>query len=164
MSRSMAQVSAVLLAVSGFVGCTGSGGPAVEYVEGVVTLDGQPIEGVTVGFSPVDPAVKTAAVGTTDASGKFKLTAIEGGKTDAGAAAGQYLVSFTKTTVTLPAGTVTSSEDPNYGKEVHTDAEVAPEIKHEVPAKYNNPATSGFKATVKEGENKGDEFKFELTK
>ena len=33
------------------VGC-GESGPVVEYVQGVVTLNGSPLEGATVSFSP----------------------------------------------------------------------------------------------------------------
>ena len=42
-------------------------------VTGLVLLDNQPAAGVTVSFSPDDPKVGMAAVGTTDSSGRFVL-------------------------------------------------------------------------------------------
>ena len=47
-------------------------GPAVEYVQGVVTLDGAPLEGATVFFSPKGSAGKGAA-GKTQSDGSFTL-------------------------------------------------------------------------------------------
>ncbi len=70
------------------------GGPDVNYVEGVVTLDGSPVEGVTVGFSPVDPA-GMAAVGTTDANGVFS-SVDRGRRAEGGALPGEYNVTFMK--------------------------------------------------------------------
>jgi hypothetical protein len=135
-------------------------GPDVNYVEGVVTLDGQPIEGVAVGFSPVDASKGTAAVGTTDANGVFKLTSTAGGATDAGAMPGDYNVTFMKSAVDV----VTAEEaqrmqnDPNYGQS-SGELSAAPVAKSAIPEAYNNPATSGVKATVASGKN---EFKFDL--
>jgi len=163
MRREPARLGLLVLALVGLLGCGESGGTAVEYVEGVVTLDGKPIEGVTVSFSPVKPDVGTAAVGTTDANGVFKLTATLGGKPGGGTAMGDYQVAFSKLKV-LGGSQVTSSEDPNYGKDVNTSAPPQPtKIEYEVPQKYENPATSGFTATVAKGTNKGDKFKFDLS-
>jgi len=162
MSREPARLGLYVLALVGLLGCGDSGGPSVEYVEGVVTLDGKPIEGVTVSFSPVKPDAGTPAVGTTDANGVFKLTATQGGKPGAGTGAGEYQVAFSKVKI-VGGSQVTSSEDPNYGKDVDTSAKPQPtKVEYEVPVKYENPATSGFTATVAKGTNKGDKFKFDL--
>lgn len=157
-----ARILATILPILSLSGCMG-GGPAVNYVEGTVTLDGQPVEGVSVSFSPATPD-GVAATGTTDASGKFKLTSTNGGEPGAGAMAGDYTVGFLKTTIESAPGTDLETDDPNYGKALHSDAEVAPKVHHIVPTKYNNPAKSGFKATVKPGKNMGEEFKFDLSK
>ena len=77
-------------------GCGGVDGPDVEYVEGVVTLDSKPIEGVTVGFSPTKADSGTPATGMTDANGVFKLTATGGGAAEKGTSVGEYNVSFFK--------------------------------------------------------------------
>lgn len=123
-------------------------------------MDGQPVEGATISFSPVDKS-GTAAVGTTDASGVFKLTAIPDGAADQGTKAGEYLVGIIKHK-SEPAVAL-STDDPNYGKETRSSTE-APKIERIVPQKYENPATSGFKVTVKPGTNNGDDFKFNLKK
>jgi hypothetical protein len=130
----------------------------VQYVEGVVTLDGKPVEGATVSFSAADNK-GSGAVGITDASGIYKLTALPDGAAGAGAVTGDYLVTISKVTVSDP-NSVTSSDDPNYGKFSATKSEPPKSVKV-IPEKYENTATSGFKATVKPGQNKGDEFNFD---
>ncbi len=163
MSRVSARLGLCLLALIGLLGCGDSGGPSVQYVEGLVTLDGAPIEGVSVSFSPVKPDAGTPAVGTTDAKGVFRLTAVQGGKPGGGTGVGEYQVTFSK----IKAGglsSVTSSTDPNYGKEDLTQRRQATQAEYIVPQKYGTAATSGFKVTVKPGTNKGDEFKFDLNK
>jgi hypothetical protein len=160
MYRAMVVTALSLVALGG---CSESG-PSVEYVEGVVTLDGQPIEGVNVGFAPVDEKTGTSAVGTTDASGTFKLTAIPNGAPGAGAKAGDYLVTFSKVTSSDPNAAMTT-DDPNYGKLPEGGAMSQPATSTRViPEKYENPATSGIKVTVKPGKNAGPEFKFDLKK
>src|SRR4029453_13121047 len=96
MSRVFGRLGPLVLALFGLVGCESSCGPAVQYVEGVVTLDGSPIEGVTVSFSPAKAGSGTPAVGTTDTNGVFKLTATQGGSVGGGAGIGDYQVTFTK--------------------------------------------------------------------
>jgi hypothetical protein len=153
-----------LLLLAGLLGCDGAGGPRVHYVEGVVTLDGQPVEGVLVNFSPV--GTQTAATGTTNAQGVFKLTALPSGTPEMGAEAGEYNVTFMKVAGDS-AGSEMTTDDPNYenyGTSSGGGAPTAPKVEHVVPVKYNSPATSGFKVTVKEGRNTGDEFKFDLTR
>lgn len=148
----------------GLTGCSDSG-PKVNPVEGVVTLDGTPIDGVTVAFSPVDSANGVAAVGKTDASGVFKLTSTQGGKTEGGAVAGEYRVTFTKSSIKAYSQEDLEKikNDPNYGKASSAARPTAPpKAESLVPAPYGNPATSGFKVQVKEGKNAGDEFKFDL--
>lgn len=166
MQRALASGLAVLSVVfGGLLGCDTSG-PNVSYVEGVVTLDGQPIEGVSVGFSPVEGGSGTPAVGTTDANGEFKLTSIQGGSDQGGAVPGEYNVTFTKSAVqTMSLEEMKrGSEDPNYGQQ--DSSAVAqrqlPKNESPIPTKYAAPNTSGFKVTVKPGTNKGDEFKFDL--
>lgn len=144
------------------LGCSSSG-PSVQYVEGVVTLNGQPIEGVNVSFSPVDAKEGLGAVGTTDASGEFKLTAIPNGKSDAGAAEGEYFVTFSKMTGNDPNAAMTT-DDPNYGKMPESGKSEPIKFERVVPEIYENPATSGFKVKVQPGTNKGEAFKFDLKK
>lgn len=153
-----------MLGLLGFVGCSGSG-PDVNYVEGVVTVNGTPTEGVTVGFSPVDPATGVAAVGTTDANGVFRLTAMQGGEPEEGTTAGEYFVTFMKNSIsTLSAEDAQKmQDDPNYGK-TGSGLSPPPKVESAIPATYGKAETSGFKVTVADGENKGDAFKFDLKK
>ena len=146
----------------GFTGCpAGDAGPAVEYVEGVVTLDGETIDGVTVGFSPVAEG-GIAATGSTDSKGVFKLTASQGGEPDAGAIAGEYTVTFRKVSGNFEEAL--TPDDPGYEESMASgEEESAPALEYVVPAKYGNPASSEFKVTVKSGKNTGDDFKFDLT-
>jgi hypothetical protein len=155
-------LASALLLSSVVLGCGGSG-PSLNYVEGVVTVDGNPMEGITVGFSPIDPAKGKPAIGTTNAQGVFKLTSTQGGKPDAGAVAGDYAVTFSKS-----AGSALSADevkklqsDPNYGKSGGGKS-AAPSAKSAIPKEYADPAKSGIKATVKPGKNTGDELKFDL--
>ena len=163
MSREFARLGLFVLALFGLLGCGESGGPSVEYVEGVVTLDGKPIEGVTVSFSPAKPGAGMPAVGTTDANGVFKLTAVQGGRVGGGTGAGDYQVTFSKVKATGGMRADVKPGDPDYGKEDTSSRPGPSKVEYEVPQKYENAATSGFTATVAKGTNKGDKFKFDLT-
>src|SRR5437762_8177513 len=79
---------AMLLAAAVFAGagCSGNVG-----IKGKVTLDGQPVEGASVQFVPVDGG--RPAFGTTDASGVFTLSTIKQGD---GTSKGEYKVTVTK--------------------------------------------------------------------
>jgi hypothetical protein len=80
-----------LLLVAGLLWMVGCG-PSFKPVEGVVTLDGKPVEGATVFFTAEDGSGNSAS-GLTDANGKFTLTA--GAKK--GVLAGNYKVLITRT-------------------------------------------------------------------
>lgn len=158
------QWAMAVMAIVVVSGC-GGGGPSVEYVEGKVTLDGTPQEGVTVTYSPTSPGSGLAAVGTTDANGVYKLTAKPAGGFEEGTAVGEYNVAFSK--VATGEGlsyeeTQKMMEDPNYGQSGGSEPSAPPESKDLLPAGYANPKTSGFTVTVKEGQNTGDEFSFDL--
>ena len=139
-----------------FSGCP-SGGASLgtEYVEGVVTLDGNPIADATVMFVPVTEGEGLSATGQTDASGVYKLTAANmGGETAAaggGTLPGEYFVGVIKSVSEEPM-----SEEEAFEKGIPytaPDPNVAPKLVHEVPTKYNNPRESGLKVTVKAGKN-----------
>ena len=71
-------VTAVMIAA---IGCGGDEAETVstEMVEGVVTLDGRPVEGATLTFVPVTEGFGAAATGMSDAEGKYRLTAVGAG-------------------------------------------------------------------------------------
>lgn len=69
MTKSLFRTALLLLGLCGFAGC-GDDTPPLGEVTGIVTLDGQPLEGVIVVFKP---EVGRPATGTTDAQGKYTL-------------------------------------------------------------------------------------------
>ena len=101
-------------------------------VSGLVVLDGEPVEGATVLFTPTEPGGK-AAKGVTDASGRYVLKPAEtGGDVRQGA----YKVSIKKT--------VTDDGD---------------EAKHLLPQQYADPRTSALMVEISGG---ASEFSFDL--
>lgn len=133
------------------VGC-GQSGPAVENVQGVVTLDGTPLEGATVFFSPKGTGGLVAA-GLTQADGSFTLNT-QGAKPGAGTAVGDYSVTVSK--VEMPDFPNIDVDDPRYGTPEHDrlnqEASTA-KPKVIVPEKYNSAQTSPFTAKVESGSN-----------
>lgn len=118
--------SVLLLTLSFLAAGCGGGGveiPPLAPVQGVVTLDGEPISGATVIFEPQFEAHQ--AVGATDTEGKFNLMYHEG---VSGAALGNYKVRIF-----------------HYGEDEELPTEGL------IPEKYG--AQSELTADVKEGDN-----------
>lgn len=142
-------LSAVAAIVS--IGC-GGGTPTVktEMVEGLVTLDGEPVSGATVTFVPVQDGVGATASGTTDSEGKYRLNAIgpaARGQAGAGTLPGEYYVGVIK--VKLPEhATSTEAAMPKEGQRPEASA-----MTYVVPQTYGEPQKSGIKKTVKAGMN-----------
>ena len=91
------------------VGC-GKPGPQVQYVEGVVVLDGEPVADATVVFVP-EAADGLVATGRTNAEGRFTLTSVRGGKPNGGALVGEYAVTFSKADYDLKGTGKTRDDD-----------------------------------------------------
>jgi hypothetical protein len=120
-------------------------------------------------FSPSSAEVR-AATGTTDSSGRFKLTTLAPGD---GAMAGSYAVTIWKTeggTSTPPSATAALSDADRQNpqavaaawqkdKAALESAAKSP-AKEVLPAKYKSAKNSGLSAEVKSG-NKND-FTFDL--
>lgn len=138
--RGFRYLMAGVAALSLFVG-VGCGGGKVK-VNGVVTLDGKPIEGAMVTFHPKGGQGKSA-FGTTDKDGNFQLTTKDNND---GAFAGEYNVTvvYAEGAAAPPAddvkGAMTGMEKASRGKQK------AP--KFIVPAKYATPDQSPLKQTV----------------
>lgn len=120
-------VAATALAISLtlFAGC--GNGLGLVPVEGVVTLDGQPLPNAEVNFRPTDGR---PSLGKTDDQGKFRLLY---SREEMGALPGKHQVSI---------ATASSSDDGSPD----SDAAVA---KERVPARYNSATT--LKADVRSG-------------
>jgi len=113
----------VTLLAAGLAAVSGCGPkhPETIPVNGSVALDGKPVEGAAVVFTPEEGKMAT---GTTDASGRFQLSTFQ---LDDGALPGTHRVTVAKTRV-----------DP-------ADPE---KVVFLVPKKYGNPATSGLTCDV----------------
>lgn len=121
------------------VGC--QRGPDVVYVEGVVRMDGEPLEGASVAFTPVESKGELPAAGFTDADGRFVLSA-RGGRLGRGTTVGDYIV-IVKKEVVPP------------GQEEALD----PVVELHTPKQYIQKETSPLRATVVKGRNR---FEFDL--
>ena len=124
--------AAILLAIA--VGCSPQGPPRTPTypVTGQVFVDGQPAADLAVFFTNtngVDKKEPTYSTANTDADGKFKVSTYETGD---GIPEGTYSVTFMWGQMNL----MTMS----YGGPDKLDG------------RYNDPATSQFKVTVKRGE------------
>lgn len=141
----------LMVAVSG----CGPNGPAVEMVEGVVLLDGEPVEGATIFFSPAPTDGKAQgglpAAGRTGPEGGFQLNAVSGAKSGAGTKIGEYVV-----TVIKQESDAAPAPDPNAPPLPPGDIKV----RDLLPTIYKLGSTSPLRATVKQGRNS---YRFELS-
>ncbi len=145
---------AMLLGVSS--GC-GKKGPPTQYIEGVVTLDGKPVEKALVSFIPTQPAdlsnpdnlnVPLIASGNCDTDGKFLISAIQGGKIGAGTTEGEYRVMIVKKEITNAPVAQKNKPTPVM--------KGPPKFRYVVPKVFEDPNKSGIVVTVKKGVNKFD--------
>jgi hypothetical protein len=136
-----ASILVLLVAVSG---CGGKNTPV--NVEGIVTLDGEPLAGATVVFTPIGEHGQSATA-LTESDGSFRLTNAKGEK---GALPGEYKV------------LVSLGEEMKFAGGEHPDPSEIDKLmtakmrkqktsrgkKSPVPAKYANPEITPFKETV----------------
>lgn len=128
-------------------------GPPTQFVEGIVTLDGNVLNDVSVSFvpktkdqAPGDPNDRPLiASGLTDEKGRYRLSAIMGGKAGGGTTVGEYNVSITKKEMTHAPDIEKSMGGKNR-----------PKYRDIVPEKFGNSKTSGITATVVKGRNRFD--------
>jgi hypothetical protein len=156
--------SALVLAGLSLAVLGGCGGPANKLgtaaAGGAVTYRGAPLAGATVTLAP--QAGQRAAVGLSDATGRFRLTTLVTGD---GAMPGAYKVTVTKTDeseVPKNLATMSVAEMQAYEREMMKKGPLPPrEPVHLLPEKYRSAATTPFSCEVKTtGDN---EFVFELT-
>lgn len=137
-----------LIAIGSFsialaVGCSGGDQwtenlPETVEVSGVVTLDGQPLEGAAVIFAPDDG--KYAGQALTDSSGRFEAQAFPSKE---GMVPGSYKVGVSKT-IERKGKAVT-------GPDAAHDAGGGVEWVNVVPVQYTDPTKSGLTAQIPEG-------------
>lgn len=145
--RSLACVSLLLLA-----GC--GDGIALYEINGTVTLDGKPMEGLMVAFSPEGGGISGA--GRTDASGNYTITCPKG----KGLPAGMYNVGISEIVVADNGASEmqeveSSSNSSSYEQMAMgnnmAQYKAAEKKKATIPAKYNKQST--LKETVAETDN-----------
>jgi len=138
------------------LGCSGPGRDRPKTVKagGKVTLDGVPVEGATVTFSPQAKDGR-AAFGKTDSQGRFTLAV---SNTIDGVVPGAYQVGISKE---KSEGEMTTEQAQEYFAKTG-QSPPPPKTVNELPEKYKDPASSGLTATVEAG--KPNEFTFDLKK
>ena len=129
----------VLLMVLSLAGC-GDGRPAVVPISGTVTLNGDPVEGVTVMFvvEEVADGYARPSAGKTDAQGKFTISTY--GNED-GMPVGKYKVGFIKKELLSKAPENEYSENPEASLK-------SIKYKWHTPRNVADPNESGITAEV----------------
>jgi len=129
----------------------------LAMVEGTITYNGQPVEGATVTFLPVDPAGEIA-VGLTDADGRFTLNSTAAVGVGTGALPGEYTVLVVARQAQHdPHAEARRQYDEAYERGEITfdqlDARLRarpgpPPPRNLVPERYGNPGATDLRATV----------------
>lgn len=125
------------LAMSFLTGCGETDkGPRTVPAEGVVTLDGSPIEGASIVF--IDDGGQYPARGRSDADGKFSLSAFE---YKTGAVPGSYKAIVSRTVVETA-----SEKGPPAGSEEaeHAGEAAGQRVYNDLPPKYSQPGLLSF--------------------
>lgn len=141
---------AVFLGIAVLAACGCGGGSGVEFVEGIVLFDGQPLSDAIVAFSPAQRGQGLPAVGKTGPDGKFTLTVVPQGKRrkGTGTAKGDYLVSVSKQSVEYPPpppGVV-----PDLMGIINRPP---PKVTDITPTRYGDIKTSGLTVSIVPGKN-----------
>ena len=132
-------------------GC-GDGKLATLKVTGTITLDGKPLPGANVNFSPKSVGEGDAAYAVTNVDGHYTLqTAL--GKVDAGTTPGEYFVTVTKMEESAPP---VAASDSDTGMSSGTP----PPPKSLIPERYGRVGTSDLTANIEKGQ--PNVFNFDL--
>jgi len=136
-------------------GCS-DGRLKTEPVTGVITLDGEPLEGAAVNFSPKEPGQGAIGFARTNEKGEYRLQTMLGNP-DAGTLPGEYAVTISKY-ILVPTGAKVRNQCPFTG-EVSVDDEMTSALLFPGMRTYASAETTPFSATVVKGRNR---FDFEL--
>lgn len=130
----LGKIFSVLIIACGMSACSGSNGPQLGQVSGVVTLDGEPLEYAQITFQPEKGR---PSVAETDSAGNYSLSYTG---TSTGALIGAHKVVITSAMDAY-------SDETGEGKDRKARAEL-------LPAKYHTQTT--LTAEVKSGSNQID--------
>ena len=122
------------------VGCSSSRYIDTEHIEGIVTLDGNPIGGVSITFIPIDGGDDAYAFTSDD--GSYRVGTLRG-RIDAGTTPGEYIVTFSK------------YENHPTGRQSRDGEEIMREVSI-LHANYETKERSPWRVTVVKGRNNFD--------
>lgn len=123
------------------LGCGANDGYRVVPVAGTITVADQPVANVRVQFQPMAPKTGhpgPASVGTTDASGRYRLRLIDADHDRDGAVVGRHRVRFNTVAADF------NPDDPPPVRSVLPPGQESKEIEFEVPAGGTNHADFHF--------------------
>lgn len=123
-----------LLIVTTLSACGSSDGLDRVPIMGLVTVEGTPLPGAVLSFTPANGTPGLGALGTSDEAGKFEV--VSSRQDDAGIPPGEYTVRVSR--LAMPDGTPVPPDAP--------DADY-PGSKESVPAPYSS-ADSPLKVTI----------------
>ncbi len=174
------RVASGVVLLLGLVGCNKA--PVLKTVAagGIVTHQGQPVEGASVSFYPVTAESGRSAFGVTGSDGRFTLQTPVGGSTNSkGALAGDYKVTVVKSSdpVAMQGTATTDEERQKLMQEMKEKGAAATdamkegaqgmqagqgsEVKSQLPQKYADVKITDLKATVVAGDK--NDFPFDLS-
>lgn len=134
----------LLLLAALSTGCTERyDGPPTQFVEGVVTVDGRPAEGVKIHIVPKTPGVGEEARGISDQNGRYTLSSLQG-RAGQGGMTGEYAVTAhwgKKHDLDKPFVDSASGDTITY------------EIREALPKLYHNVKSTPLTMTIVEGKN-----------
>jgi hypothetical protein len=141
----------LLLTLVFAAGCGGydkwkDGRPKTYFTSGKVLLDGEPVEGATVTFQPVDEALGKPGTAVTDSNGYFEVQTFDPGD---GLTEGVHRVAIAKTRMLDKATKQVVTE-------VNSDAPLIED--HLLPKKFSSFTTSKLEVTIQAGTNKMEAF------
>lgn len=146
--KALTAVSPTLLAALFLSGCSQEDEwtrkqPATVSADGIVTLDGKPVDGASIIIAPIAPG-QHAANALTDGTGRFSLAAFP---SKPGAVPGSYKVRVAKTVeVSAEPVKIDLGEDAAHAAAESSGANVT--WINVLPEKYANPETSGITVEI----------------
>ncbi|MBI1248503.1 hypothetical protein GC197_11775 [bacterium] len=136
---------ALIVGLACLIGCNSSD---MVPTEGTVTLDGEPLEGASIGFIPVEGG--RPAVGHTDAQGRFTITSLKAGD---GMPPGEYSVTVIKVEAKKPSQAAPAEEgaaEEGSGENALM-GKIDQSVRFVTPMNFSLPSTTPLKFDVQPG-------------
>jgi len=112
-------------------------------VEGLVTLDGVPVEGAEIMFFPLSDEIGEGATGTSDSQGRYRLSSVRGAP-GRGVPTGEYGVTVSKRVITELPEPIFNPADDSFERF---------RIEERIPSVYHEIHSTPLRATVVTGHN-----------